>query len=250
MEISNLDNRDRKIAISAFKESASNERSEFEAKISAYKSARTAFLGTIKECLIHSERYNSLHNLIRAFGGEVEGKAIEFEIEEITKSNIYMFLNELNNLEEVNEDDRRSDERGDNTLNRQISESVNEDREDDEDEEDQDLNNSRGERKMGIKPLVIEMFKNSIGPLYIADIVREIRAQLGEDTRYTSISNSVFRLADNNKFLIKLGEGQYDLADRYDESGNKRLDAKAEFSDDFIDYEEVDSRKSTLGLFE
>ena len=232
MDIPKLDSKYKQVAINSFKETCRFERQQYETKLILSNEAREVYINTLKDCIKHQEQVNTLNNLIEEFGGQVEVEYINFKIEEITVESLLGISKDISSIEEQD-----------------VKEESIEDSEDEEDTE-QEENSIRPGRKMGIKSKVIEMFTKSSAPLVIADIVKEIKAEFGEDTRYTSITNPIIRL-NTSGFLIRLKEGVYDLASRYDEHGNKNT-PEMEDNEDLqnTNQEEESENDSELDIFD
>lgn len=244
MEPLEISDKQRQIAIDAFVKMAEIANDEYEKQLANHELAKISYANSIAECKKGEERINDLVRLIRKFGGAKDDhQFIMFDLEEITESNYHTFITEQEAI----------DKEGKSNINsvKEINEDIDKDGEDGVDKDDtvEGHVRRRAKRVMGIRDKVREIFSESKVPLSTMLVYTQLRQEIGPEVKYNSVNNAIVRFW-GEEFLTKTKEGLYDLAERYDESGNKRLDAKEEFNDGFIQKDESFDFLSTLGLRE
>lgn len=219
MDISGIDDKQRKIALETFQSALTVEESLMTEDKNAYYAMAINYLNAIRVCFDRRDKIDAIRGLISQFGGEASSSDGRFSIVDITNENYYSLMDEIEGRVPATD------------SSTSLEKAVEASESSEEDFEEDDSNTQRTPRRRGIKKRVIRLLSESSELLNTGDIVETIRREFGDDTPYQSITNTLIRLQNDN-VIVRDSAGNWGLRDSDVENESIAEDEK--FDDYFV----------------
>ena len=190
METSNLEKKQKELAIKSFQASHRLASEKFREKVDSFNEIEKSYFQTRQECYDTLNEVTMLSQLIKSFGGEVLEEVGDFKPKEIVFNTYHSENQEINGVKD----------------------------------EEEDIFDTYTKRRRGIQKRVLELFVESGTLMSTSDVVQKIKHEFGDDTKYSSITNSLMRLTDSQQLKRDpfLPPSTYGLAEWFDEDGSPK----------------------------